>query len=111
MSGSGGGGYLDHSTTTLALQPPAGSLRPLSPQGQEELERENRRRSFPARGQDRQSVGESSSDPRYRGGGELPSSGLGPSSTAVTVSGSSPIPHKGQDPGPGERTSGCIGHV
>jgi hypothetical protein len=38
------------------------------------------------------------------------SSGLGPVS-AVTVTGSSAIPQIGQEPGPGCRTSGCIGQV
>jgi hypothetical protein len=38
------------------------------------------------------------------------SSGLGPLS-AVTVTGSSAIPQIGHEPGPGRRTSGCIGQV
>ena len=38
------------------------------------------------------------------------SSGFGPSS-CVTVSGSSAMPHFGQEPGPFWRTSGCMGQV
>ena len=38
-------------------------------------------------------------------------SALGPSSTAVTVLGSSAIPQIGQSPGPTCSISGCIGQV
>ena len=39
-----------------------------------------------------------------------PAPGSGPLS-AVTMTGSSAIPQIGQEPGPGRRISGCIGHV
>ena len=39
------------------------------------------------------------------------SSGFGPSSSRLIVSGSSPMPQIGHDPGPGWRTCACIGQV